>query len=169
MVQQGEPLEVLVRLLADAVPLAPLEVLTRRTHVPVNVALAGFHERSRQGRGGTFILREEIDTRQPKDVSDLLATVGSFVVAGETVSNNRTQCEPAVFIDGLEVRNAGSGRVPRGRGGNAAWAAVNSVHWTEVEGIEAYAGAATIPALFAGARRAGCGVIAIWLRRGPGE
>jgi hypothetical protein len=163
----GEPVQILVRMGIDVVPLAPLEVVTRPVQLHANVALAGFLERSMRRMGGAFIQLEEIEERQPRLISDMLRTVGSFTVfdaaggrsLGGTIFNNRTQCQPAVFIDNRLVY-----AMSRGRGGWTAYDWVNSVHWSEVAGIEIYSGVSNVPAQFSGST-AGCGVIAIWTRR----
>jgi hypothetical protein len=159
----GVPVDVVVRMGIDVVPLAPLEVVTRAPPLHRNVALSGFLERSTRRVGGTFILREELEQREPRQVSDLLRTVGSFTVfdgqggrsMGGTIFNNRAQCEPAVYLDGQLISN---------RPGMNAFNAANSVHWSSLEGVEVYSGAGTVPAQFAGSR-ARCGVIAMWSRR----
>lgn len=161
-----EPVSLIVRIAVDAVPLAPLEVVTRPAPLHANLAISDFMERSRRRMGGTFMMIEEIEERQPRHVSDLLRTVGSFTVfdsggrsMGGTIFNNRSQCQPTVWIDGQRVFSQN-----RGRPGGSAFEWVNSVHWSELQGIEIYAGAATIPAQFSGSE-ARCGVIALWTRR----
>jgi len=161
--QAGDPVDVVVRMGIDVVPLAPLEVTTRAQPLHRNVALSQFAERATRRVGGTFILREELEAREPRQVSDLLRTVGSFTVfdggagrsMGGTIFNNRAQCEPIVYLDGQLISN---------RPGWTAFNSVNSVHWSSLEGIEVYSGAATVPAQFSGSR-ARCGIIALWSKR----
>jgi hypothetical protein len=159
----GEPVDVVVRLGIDVVPLAPLEVVTRPAALHRNVALSGFMERATRTMGGAFVMREELEERSPRQVSDMLRTVGSFTVLdpaggrsmGGTIFNNRAQCEPLVYLDGILISN---------RPGMNAFNAANSVHWSSLEGMELYSGAATVPAQFSGSQ-ARCGVIAMWSRR----
>jgi hypothetical protein len=156
----GEPLDVIVRLAADAVLLAPLEVVTRapppRAHT--NVELAGFYERSQRKLGGTFIMREDIDARNPFKVTDLLKTVGSLTVVSEMLVNMRCNGAPPVYLDGRRISGGG--------GGAAAYEVVNSIDPSTLEGVEVYAGPATLPAQYA-AFTGGCGAILLWSRRGP--
>lgn len=57
-------------------------------------------------------------------------------------------CPPQVYIDGIP------------------WAGpIDEITLRDIEGIEVYRGAAEVPAEFAGSN-AGCGVIALWSRRG---
>jgi hypothetical protein len=162
-VQVGdETVHVIVRLGIDAVPLAPLEVVGRPAALHANLGVSEFMERAQRNMGGTFIMRDDIEARQPMHVSDMLQTVGSMTVVnrarGGVIHNARTQCPPAVYVDGVEL-------FPRRTGGYTnSYDAVNSVHWSEVQGMEVYVGAATLPARFSGAR-SGCGVIAIWTIR----
>ncbi|HSJ24331.1 MAG TPA: TonB-dependent receptor [Longimicrobiales bacterium] len=153
-----DAVEVIVRMGIDAVPLAPLEVVGRPARLHANLAISDFLERAERKMGGAYILREAIEERQPERVSDLLRTVGSITVVnharGGAIHNSRTQCAPSVWIDGIEV----SLRFPN------AWEAINSLHWSEVQGMEVYPGSASVPAQFSGSR-SGCGVIAIWTRR----
>jgi hypothetical protein len=162
---------VIVRLAADAVALAPLEVVTRPAPLHRNVMVAGLLERQRRGMGGAILLREQLEERQPPQLTDLLRTMGSFTVLsgrggefGGTVWNNRAQCQPSVFIDGRIVFESSNATDEEGAWRGSAYDAINSVHWTEVEGVEVYSGVSTLPAIFSGSR-SGCGVIAIWTRR----
>jgi hypothetical protein len=159
----GDPLSLIVRIAVDAVPLAPLEVVARPRLLHPNIAISDFLERARRGMGGAFLMRAEIEQRLPRQVTDLIRTASSMIVIdharGGVVLNNRTQCAPSVWIDG-RYRTGGVS----GSRGEAVFNEINSMHWSEVEGIEVYSGAATVPAQFAGSRAA-CGVIAIWTRR----
>jgi hypothetical protein len=44
---------------------------------------------------------------------------------GGTICNNRAQCEPLVYLDGILISN---------RPGMNAFNAANSVHWSSLEG-----------------------------------
>jgi hypothetical protein len=169
----SDTVEVIVHLAVGAVPLAPLEVVTRapppRAHT--NIELAGFYERSQRKMGGTFIMRDEIDMRNPTRVTDLLKTIGSLTVTGKVLVNTRCNNGPPVFLDGHRVMG-GYGYLGRSRSGAAgmhpeySFELANSVDPFALEGIEVYTGAATVPpqyAFFTGA----CGAILLWSRRGP--
>jgi hypothetical protein len=172
----AEPVEVVVRLAVGAVPLAPLEVVTRaqpqRAHI--NIELSGFYERSQRKMGGTFIMRDEIDARNPSRVTDLLRTVGSLTVTGDVMVNMRCNNGPPVYLDGILLKHMSSGRRRPGPSSptsgidpGAAWDAANSVDPFMLEGIEIYKGPATLPPQFA-AFVGACGAILMWSKRGPG-
>jgi hypothetical protein len=165
----GEPVDVIVRLDVDAVPLAPLEIVGRAAPLHTNVQLSAFLKRAQQNCGGTFIMPEEIDTRNPTHVSQLIATIPSFLVASGRLVNERSNCAPMVYLDGrrlVQLQPApgwGAGVDPVD-----AYEAVNFVIPSELAGIEVYAGAATVPPEFSGSTAA-CGVIVMWTQRGPGR
>jgi hypothetical protein len=164
-VSEGTATDVILWMGIDAVPLAPLEVVAGRAGVrSLNPLLAAFQERAdtRYFRG-TYIMAEEISMRSPQRVTDLLATLGSLTVTQETLVNNRTWCAPTIYLDGVRIYRHEPG--PGGTGGDAAFIAVNSISPHEIEGMEFYAGGASTPHEFLGPS-AGCGVIAIWLKRG---
>jgi hypothetical protein len=173
----AEPVDVVVRLAIDVVPLAPLEVRTRPAPLARHPGLADFYRRAELKMGGTFIKAEEIEIRNPTRVTDLFTAVPSFTVvqsAGLLV-NNRSNCAPAIFLDGVRMRpepiygrtaadvgyNQSSGMTPA-----QAFHTANVVQPVELEGIEIYAGAASIPGQYAGAASM-CGVIVMWTKRGP--
>jgi hypothetical protein len=122
--------------------------------------------RAQRRNGGHFILQAEIARRGPRAVSDVLDGLGMNVVGhpylGGELFMKRFGCAPTVYIDGIKVTHHAKGdtRAPR-----EALEAVNLFLPSEVEGIEVYAGPASVPAEFAGSS-AGCGVVAIWGKRG---
>jgi hypothetical protein len=164
-VQSGEVLSVVVRVLPDAVPLAPLEISTRFRSAPS--ALEGFHARQRSGLGGTFITRDDIRKQNPALITDLLATVpgvylenapalgrtARIVTFGPRVGPGGGSCPVQVFIDGVLASRAGPVSVdelatPAG-----------------LMGIEIHSGLSSLPAELVTAN-ARCGVIALWTERG---
>lgn len=159
----GDTVDVVIRLGVNAVPLAPLEVVARAEPVHRHPGLAGFYRRVERDLGGRFVLREEIDERNQRLVTDLLTTTGVHVIGNPSGGHvglymKRLGCAPMVYLDGVPV--SGRQRNPR-----AAYEAANLLLPFDVEGIEVYAGPATIPPEFGGSSGA-CGVIAIWTRRG---
>lgn len=155
----GDTIEVLLRLSVDAVALDPLEVVARA--VPRHPGLARFHERAERRMGGRFVLREDIETGPQRAVSDVLTMMGLRSVGNPlgrgALFMNRSGCAPTVFLDGVKIAHS--------RSPAEAFDAVNLLPPSSVEGIEVYPGAASVPAEFAGSD-AGCGVVAIWSRRG---
>jgi hypothetical protein len=75
--------------------------------------------------------------------------LGGFVVLRR---HEGPSCQPAVFIDGVQIRAK-------------PMELLFEMHPGSVEGIEVYQGAATVPGEFGGSS-AQCGVIAVWTRRG---
>jgi hypothetical protein len=158
-----DTVNVIVRLGADAVPLAPLEVTTRATPVHRHPGLQAFYRRAELRMGGTFLTREQIDERNPERVADLFHMIGSFTVntAAQTILNERSVCAPQVFLDGMRIAPGGRLHVEWGRSYEALDAFTIPV---QLEGIEVYAGAATTPAEFTGSM-ALCGTVVLWTRR----
>ncbi|HUF67441.1 MAG TPA: carboxypeptidase-like regulatory domain-containing protein [Longimicrobiales bacterium] len=162
----GDTVDVVIRLGVDAVPLAPLEVVARAEPVHRHPGLAAFYRRVGRDLGGRFVLRAEIDERNQRLVTDLLTTTGVHVIGNPSGGDvglymKRLGCAPVVYLDGAPV--GGGGRGPGD--GKGAYEAANLLLPFDVEGIEVYAGPATIPPEFGGSSGA-CGVIAIWTRRG---
>lgn len=90
---------VVVRLAADLIPPAPLEVTAPPSMPRRNVALSTFLERAERGIGGILIMPDEIHRRSPRNVTDLLATTAGIVVMQDIIINQRTQCAPTVYLD----------------------------------------------------------------------
>lgn len=130
-------------------------------------ALRDFYKRAETG-SGRYITRAEIERKKPRAVTDLLREVrGMNVVAtslgdrpqfasdgvGYSREKNRpsTECAVRYFVDGSPYEPAYGGLI----GGE--------IRAEEVEGIEIYRSATTVPARY---RRSGphCGTILIWKR-----
>ncbi|MEP6999071.1 MAG: carboxypeptidase regulatory-like domain-containing protein [bacterium] len=122
--------------------------------------LSGFWERKSHGFGH-YVTRDEIVEKQPYDFTDIVrSTPGVSVVMNngrKSVRFSRSagvrgDCPPQYWVDGMRLENATSDEFPPG----------------DVEAVELYAGASTIPPQFAprtfnvGQRT--CGVIVIWTR-----
>ncbi len=143
-----------VRLVAVAEVLPTVEV--RRRGEVYDARLAGYNAR-RTRRVGHFITREQLDRHDSPRFADVLRSIPGVVVrplrgsgGGRTISI-RGNCSPLVFLDGFP---AASGPLD-----------LDMIDLASVEGIEVYAGVATVPIEFtsvSGTER--CGVIAIWSR-----
>lgn len=156
-----------IRLAPDGVPVAPLEVVTgqRRHDSPV---LEGYYHRKEVGLGD-YITREEIEERDPGQVTDLLRSVpgvrltssgrGHRGVVTTTRGNNSFTgvCPAQIYVDDFHI-NRSDGRTFR---------IDDVVEPEDVEGIEVYRGLSTVPAQFL-SLKADCGVIVIWTRRSRG-
>jgi hypothetical protein len=155
-------LSVELRLDAEAVLLAPLEVMAR-ARSRTSPVLANFESRLKNGLG-TFVTRQEIDRLRPARLTDVLVTLpGVHLEGGGAGGHNRVvhmsravNCAAQVFLDGFLMN-----RLP------GAVSIDDIVTPGSVEGIEVYRGSASIPAEFL-TPNARCGVVAIWTRRGGG-
>jgi hypothetical protein len=145
-----------LRLSQRAVALEGITVRAERS--PIH---ADFHRRMRQALGGTFIGREELERYQNRTVADAIVRLGGAFLGGGGRGlggfvvlrrHEGPSCQPAVFIDGVQIRAN-------------PMELLFEMHPGSVEGIEVYQGAATVPGEFGGSS-AQCGVIAVWTRRG---
>jgi hypothetical protein len=121
-----------------------------------NLMRRGFYERKRSGPG-TFLTRDDIDRFQPRFLSDVLRRVGGVHVGssarGQPSTRMRGQqsiagsCPIQYYVDGV-LTTAYS---------------IDEMRPEDVDGIEVYRGAASIPASFKRGT-ASCGVILLWSR-----
>lgn len=157
--ESGDVLTVTVRLHPDAVLLAPLEIRARsRSESPM---LANFYRRLDRAVGGTFITREEIERRQPSQVTDLLLEVPGVHLLSSGRGDQRVVtlsrapgCPAQIYVDGRHMNLRGE------------VISIDEVMMpNSVEGIEIYRGLGTVPAEFL-SPQAKCGVVALWTRRG---
>lgn len=117
--------------------------------------LSGFNERRTKGVG-YFITRERLDHISSYRFIDILREVPgvrmrSIRGGGSTIQLRGATCSPLVFVDGSPA--------------SAGVVDLDMFDLSTVEGIEVYAGLASIPPQFitgSGAER--CGVVAIWSR-----
>ncbi len=177
-VEAGEVLTVVLRIHPEAIPLAPLEITSRRR--ATSPILEGFHFRRERGVGGTFLTRDDVERRSPSRLTDLLQAVpGIRITSGPGFGSSRLvsmippgparssgACPVQVFLDGVlasrRVLMAGGGGLSPLDGVPVDDLASPS----DIEGIEVYRGLSGIPPEFL-TPDAGCGVIAIWTRREP--
>jgi hypothetical protein len=130
-----------------------VEEATRRRQL-----LSDFYDRMSRGFGH-FITREQIEKRNPMNLSDMMRMVpGAKLVplAGTNQSALRFtraqighDCPPQYWVDGVKAFNLN----------------IDDIVPSDVEGIEIYPGASTVPPQFN--TRDGttiCGVIIIWTR-----
>lgn len=151
----GDTLEVELRMSMTVILMAPVEVVAGRPR-HINPRLAAYFDRKERAIGGTFISREEIQIQSPRHIGHVLVNNGLALRGGRLVlrRNLARGCEVVVYIDG----NAVSGP------GRSAMDALELVHPSDVEGVEIYRGASSLPPEFSGST-GGCGAVAIWLRR----
>ncbi len=167
------------------VQLEPVTVVARARR-GVSPVLQGFYARMEQGQG-RFVTREEIQSRRPGRVTDMLRGIPNITSHGSrqgtgggtiTRGSSGDRCTVVVWIDGMMVSQpsamgtatGGSAfRSPRGAGGGGGPREDQSiddyVHPNDVEGIEVYRGESDTPAEFM-TRWVSCGTVVIWTRRG---
>jgi hypothetical protein len=181
-VRTGEATEVQARMASEGSMADPITV----TRVMRRVALPGMEDVERRyhnGRG-RFVLEEEIQVKNPDQLSEMLTGTGVEVRAegdGGLVMPG-PGCAPDVYLDGVRLTrspNPAEGR----RGGEpeeaafrpfpggshspekAAEAAVNLVHPLSVLAVEVYGDPDGTPGQYLDSDQP-CGVILIWTRRG---
>ena len=115
--------------------------------------LAGFYRRRARSSGGHFITREQIDQRNPAQVTDLFRSVPGARIYSSTFSNvvrfRGMRCAPLVWLDGFPA--------------TAGEFDLDALNPYIIEAIEVYLGIATVPPEFRWVRGGGsCGAIVIW-------
>lgn len=155
-----ETLEVELRALASAVPLEGVEV-TAAPAAPERsrrLERMGFYNRERMGFGH-FMTREQIERRSPPETVELFRQHPGFRIVpngagrGSEVLSTRSTggCRPDIYLDGLLL----------GRDGRED--PLTYIQWTDIEGIESYSSALTIPIQYKRQGRA-CAAILVWTR-----
>jgi len=137
-----------------ALEVQPIRLAEVRVRVrPSRLLQTGFFGR-RGGGMGTFFTRDDIVRMQPRTMSDLMRRVpGANVYSGRggmgsaTFRGGQANCPVQFYIDGTM----------------AAMFMIDEVRPDDVEGLEIYRGAASIPPEF-NKGTAICGVIVIWTR-----
>lgn len=149
--RRGEPTRILTRMSVQPIALQEVRVRARRSLLVDR----GFYDRQRVGMG-TFYTRAQITAINPRFMSDVLrqtagVRVGS-AVAGRAPASIRgaggaRNCPIQYFIDGAMTYAFN----------------IDDVQPGDVEGVEIYRGAASIPPEY-NKGSALCGVILIWTR-----
>jgi hypothetical protein len=122
----------------------------------------GFYDRQRRGFGA-YMTRDQIERLRPFHATDAFRYMRGFTVVTSASreyvvatrgSSAAGACVPPVYVDGnrMFTRNAGDQAD-----------ALESIPPDNIEAIEAYQGAATVPAEYS-LTGATCGVILIWTR-----
>lgn len=115
--------------------------------------LAGFYQRRSRSSGGHYITREQIDRRNPAQVTDLFRSVPGARIYSSTFSNvvrfRGMRCAPLVWLDGFPA--------------TAGEFDLDALDPYIIEAIEIYLGVATVPPEFRWVRGGGsCGAIVVW-------
>lgn len=153
-VQAGKTIAAQIVLKRLAVELRPVVVVGRRD---LGGRMSGFYQR--QARGiGHFITREEIDKRNPGQMTDLFRMIPGVRVESRgfrtQIRFRGARCAPLVWMDGSPLY--------------AGEFDLDSVDPRSFEGIEIYSGAASVPAEYQGNRSisSACGTVVLWSRQG---
>jgi hypothetical protein len=155
-ITEGQTLAMAVILEASATVIdgMTVEELTRRRQI-----LADFYDRSSRGFGH-FFTREQIEKRNPMNLSDMMRMVpGARLIplrgGGQaTLRFSRAQlgnrdCPPQYWVDGVKTWNLN----------------IDDIVPQDVEGIEVYSGASTVPPQYNTKEGTTiCGVVLIWTR-----
>jgi hypothetical protein len=157
----GESLSIEVRLSTVAIPLEPLIVLARSRHA----GLAEFEGRRLTHSSGRFITRDQIDRHTSTRTTELLRSMPGVEIMDVTprgasrtrslvrVRGGGRSCEPALFIDGIAVRQGVDSTID------------DLLNPDMLIGVEVYTSAAVAPVRYA--HPGACGVMLFWT--GAGE
>lgn len=117
---------------------------------------SGFNDRRRAGFG-TFVSRDQIARMQPRVLSDVLRRVAGMEMTSRPGGVSRARIRGTkVMMGNCPVQYYVDGTM-------AAYFNVDDVRPEDVEGLEIYRGAATIPPAY-NKGTALCGVVVIWTR-----
>lgn len=171
----GDIIAVDVPITTSPVKLEPIGVEVLRGPVVTGTLLDGYHERrywlGEQLGLGTFLTRDQLDTRYAVNMSDVMRmlpsvrmvrnvkTGGWNVAIGATSLSEFHGCKYAkVLVDGVWANRRGD---IHEEDNDIDLMAIPNM----LEGIEVYRGGAQMPAEFGGPTSR-CGVVALWTRRG---
>lgn len=127
--------------------------------------LQGFERRRERKNGGQFITRADIDRRLPRETSDIMRWVQGVRMVDSMgvqlpVSTRGQKVDLRTRLITLCVMRVGVDGILK-----EPYFPMNTITTSDIHGIEVYAGAASLPPEFGGARKdAGCGLIMIWTR-----
>lgn len=151
----GQTVPVAIVLSRVAVELAPLVVYGRKN---LTGRLAGFYDRMSRGNGH-YMTREQIERRNPHNMSDLFRMIPGARVQPTRFGDGRvtfrgSRNPPLVWLDGTPLY--------------AGEFNLDTVDPRSFEGIEIYSGPSSVPAEFQGNRTMSSanGTIILWSREG---
>lgn len=149
----GQASTLRMELAVEPLKLAAVRVVARRSLLQTT----GFNDRRRAGFG-TFVSREEIVRMQPRLLSDVLRRV-----AGITLTPTRGGGGARARMRGTKLITGDCPIQYYVDGTMTAFLNVDDLRPDDVEGLEIYRGAATIPPAY-NKGTALCGVVVIWTR-----
>jgi len=156
----GQVLSLEIRMGVEPIRIEPIAVSVESKSLVLD--LAGFYGR-RDATSGIFITQEQIEARNPIQLTDMFVSLPGVRVSGSGIERSvalrlglqttfkHNVCPPLVILDGMPVQAPGPGDLDR------------LVSPWQIAGIEVYGSAAKLPLEFHGPG-SGCGVIVIWTR-----
>ena len=169
LVEPDRAVQIDVPLALDPIELEEIEVRVRSTTIGRAFAAVWFRMGHNKHLGGVFLTRADIELRGNQPLSAMLRGVpgvhvrrlgaGEFFVTlrgpppGRVSGSPCGQRNPALYIDGVKIGNS---QQPLD---------LNLIPTINIEVIEIYKGAASLPGEFGGSDSR-CGAIAVWTRRG---
>ncbi len=160
LVEEGNGYQLEVALSEQAIPIEGVTVTVRSRAMARSLAQVEFRMEHNKHLGGIFLTRSDLELRGEQPLSAILRGVigvkirkfgHEFMV--ELRRGRGCGGNPGFFVDGARVANRKE-PLP-----------LDMIPTSDIEVIEIYKGAATLPAEFGGADSQ-CGAIAIWTRRG---
>jgi hypothetical protein len=160
----GERTRSTITLRNEVVTLAGIQVMVERN--TASLANRGYYDRKRRGQG-SFMDGGRIDELRPIRTVDLFRRMRGFQLVYDRRGYVDLQisrgsgslhggCRPLVFLDGMPI--------PARMSPNED--ALMAINPESLAGIEAYAGAASVPAEY-NLTGSACGVVLLWTRVGP--
>ena len=152
LLEPGKPSSVTFALGVEPIALAPVRVRARRSILATN----GFMERRGSGFGD-FVTRAEIQEMQPRYLSDVLRRLGGIHLTNTAFGGTaRASMRGFKVLGSCPIQYYVDGTMTTGFN-------IDEILPNDVEGMEVYRGASTIPPAF-NKGTAMCGVIVIWTR-----
>lgn len=157
--EAGRSYEMRVGLSPEAIALEGIEVTARSTNWFRE--MQGLKMRMNANVGGTFVLDTDFERRGYPPVSEMLRGLAGVRLRkagrfGYDIRFRNCTMAPVVWVDGVQVNE------PEEGGGIDV---LNQISGVDVQAVELYRGAATVPPEFSGPD-AMCGALVIWTKRG---
>lgn len=157
--QPGQAYELRAQLAPEAIALEGIEVSTRSPSWYRQ--MEGLQFRMSRAMGGTFVLDTQLEARGYPPVAEILRELPGVKIRkvnrfDYTVNFRLCEMPPVLYIDGIQVNQPEQG---------AAMPELSMVQGMDIQAIEVYRGAGTLPPEYAGPD-AMCGAIIIWTKRG---
>jgi hypothetical protein len=157
--EPGRSYEMRVGLSPEAIALEGIEVTARSTNWFRE--MQGLKMRMNANVGGTFVLDTDFERRGYPPVAEMLRGLAGVRLRkagrfGYDIRFRNCSMAPVVWVDGVQVNE------PEEGGGIDV---LNFMSGVDVQAVELYRGAATVPPEFSGPD-AMCGALVIWTKRG---